>query len=126
MDQDDQVDYLVWFSPQSVNITGIPPQHTQSFPLRSIGFLCDSYSPFSIDIAGKTYGHPVNPCKHLQCTLFLFIFRKVSIVKKQTSQTVEKEFQAGRDLIEDEFAEENRVKVEVYAYYAKSIGKNIL
>ena len=59
-------------------------------------------------------------------TLFLFIFRKVSIVKKQTSQTVEKEFQAGRDLIEDEFAEENRVKVEVYAYYAKSIGKNIL
>ena len=59
-------------------------------------------------------------------TLFLFIFRKVSIVKKQTSQTVEKEFQAGRDLIEDEFAEENRVKVEVYAYYAKSIDKNIL
>ena len=59
-------------------------------------------------------------------TLFLFIFRQVSIVKKQTSQIVEKEFQAGRDLIEDEFAEENRVKVEVYAYYAKSIGKNIL
>ena len=70
-------------------------------------------------------------CFHLDVvyhyfTLFLFIFRKVSIVKKQTSQTVEKEFQAGRDLIEDEFAEENRVKVEVYAYYAKSIGKNIL
>ena len=63
---------------------------------------------------------------HTLCTLFLFIFRKVSIVKKQTSQTVEKEFQAGRDLIEDEFAEENRVKVEVYAYYAKSIGRNIL
>ena len=33
-----------------------------------------------------------------------------------------KEFQAGRDLIEDEFAEENRVKVEIYGYYAKSMG----
>ena len=23
---------------------------------------------YSVDIAGKTYGHPVNPCKHLQCS----------------------------------------------------------
>ena len=23
--------------------------------------------PFSINIARKTYGHPANPCKHLQC-----------------------------------------------------------
>ena len=64
---------------------------------------------------------------HIPTKFFLLsIFRKVSIVEKQTSQTVEKEFQAGRDLIEDEFSEENRVKVEVYAYYAKSIGKNLL
>ena len=27
--------------------------------------------PFSINIAGKTYGHTENPCTHLQCTLFL-------------------------------------------------------
>ena len=32
--------------PLSVNITRFPPQHTQSFPLMSKGFLCDSYSPF--------------------------------------------------------------------------------
>ena len=44
-------------------------QHTQSFPLRNIGFLCDSLQPFSIDITEKTYGNPVNPCKHLQCSV---------------------------------------------------------
>ena len=31
--------------------------------------------PFSIDIAGKIYGHPVNPCKHLQC-----IWRRIWIL----------------------------------------------
>ena len=59
----------------------VSPQHTQSFPLSSIGFLCDSNSPFSIDIAGKTYGHPVNPCKHLQCTL-LFYYTQNSFKRK--------------------------------------------
>ena len=37
-------------------------KHTQYFPLRSIGFLC---SLFFIDIAGKTYGNPVNPCVNI-------------------------------------------------------------
>lgn len=32
------------------------------------------------------------------------------------------DFQVGRDLIEDEFAEENGVKAEIYVYYARSIG----
>ena len=41
---------------------------------------------------------------------------------KDQKAVASKEFQAGRDLIEDEFAEENRVKVEIYVYYAKSIG----
>ena len=46
----------------------VSPHHTQSSPLRSnIGFLCDSCSPFFIDIAENTYGKPVNLCKHLQC-----------------------------------------------------------
>ena len=29
----------------------------------------DNYriSPQSVNIIGKTYGHPINPCKHLQC-----------------------------------------------------------
>ena len=45
-------------SPQYYRVS---PQHTQSFPMRSIGFLCDSYSP------GKTCRHPVMPHKHLQC-----------------------------------------------------------
>ena len=30
----------------TVNVYRVSPQHTQSFPLMSIGFLCDSYSPF--------------------------------------------------------------------------------
>ena len=44
----------------------VSPQHTKSFPLEeysvSLWFLQSS----SIDIAGKTFGHPINPCKHLQ------------------------------------------------------------
>ena len=28
--------------------------------------------PFSIDIAGKTYGHPINPCKHLHVPRYWF------------------------------------------------------
>ena len=51
---------------------------------------------------------------------FSVFFRTVPSVEKP-GQTV-KEFQAGRDLIEDEFSEENRVKKDVYVYYAKSIG----
>ncbi len=34
----------------------------------------------------------------------------------------ESDFKIGRDLIEDESAEENRVKSEIYLYYAQSIG----
>ena len=33
---------------------------SKNFPLRNIGFFCDSFSP------RKTYGHPVNLRKHLQ------------------------------------------------------------
>jgi hypothetical protein len=51
----------------------VSQQHTQSFPLRRIGFLCDSYSFFSIDGAGKTCRHSVMPCKHLQCTHTLLL-----------------------------------------------------
>ena len=47
----------------------------------SIGFLCDSYS-LSIDIAGKTYEHPVNPCKHLQCSIqFQAILTKARLIQ---------------------------------------------
>ena len=59
----------------------------------------------------------------LKCILFLS--RKLPSVEekhKDQKAVASKEFQAGRDLIEDEFAEENRVKVEIYVYYAKSIG----
>ena len=51
----------------------ISTQHTQSFPLRSVGFLCDSYSLFSIDVTGKTCGPPVILCKHLQCIMNNYI-----------------------------------------------------
>ena len=45
----------IWF-PYNLSIL-----HIKSFPLRiSLWFLL----PFSIDIAEKTYGHPVNPCKY--------------------------------------------------------------
>ena len=38
---------IIGFSLQSVNITGFPYNiSTQPSPLRNIGFLCDSYSPF--------------------------------------------------------------------------------
>ena len=37
----------------------------------------------------------------------------------------EDSFQVGRDLIEDETAAENRVKTEIYVYYAKSVGMRI-
>ena len=40
-------------------------QHTQSFPLRSIGLLCDSYSPFPEILQKKLMGtlyNPVNIC----------------------------------------------------------------
>ena len=34
----------------------VSPQHTQSFPLMSIGFFCDSYSPFPQILQGKPTG----------------------------------------------------------------------
>ena len=37
-------------------------------------------------------------------------------------KTEEEDFQVGRDLIEDETAAENRVKTEIYVYYAKAVG----
>ena len=46
----------------------VPPQHSQAFSLRSIGFLCDSYSPFLQMLQGKpmdTSQIPVNICSAL-------------------------------------------------------------
>lgn len=49
-------------------------------------------------------------------------------IKRQKSRkadnTIEEkvDFKVGRDLIEDETAAENRVKTEIYVYYAKAVG----
>ena len=61
---------------QSVNITGIPFEEYRV----SLYFLL----PFSIDIAKKIYGNPVNPCKHLQCASTLFDLNE--IVKSWVSE----------------------------------------
>ena len=44
--------------------------------------------------------------------------------RKAADNTIEEkvDFKVGRDLIEDETAAENRVKTEIYVYYAKAVG----
>ena len=71
----------------------VSPQHTQSFPLRSkyrvsLWFL----QPFSIDIAEKTYGNPVNPCKHLQCILKVVVKQFLEFSSINIKKTVSKKF----------------------------------
>ena len=45
---------------------GFPTTYT-IFPFEEYRVSLCFLQPFSIDIAGKTYGHPLKPCKHLQC-----------------------------------------------------------
>ena len=64
---------------RAVRITEKPYTHQRErLCMYALGKPCNIYrlrenpslwflQPFSIDIAGKTYRHPVNPCKHLQC-----------------------------------------------------------
>ena len=63
-------------SPQSVNITpGFPTTYTM-FPFQEYRISLWLSQPFSIDIAVKTYRHPVNPRKHLQCALSNFYLHR--------------------------------------------------
>ena len=48
--------------------------------------------------------------------------KSVAETSKETISKENSDFQVGRDLIEEESAEENRVKTEIYIYYAKSVG----
>ena len=57
---------------------------------------------------------------HFQSCL-LCNFRKMS-KDGAIMKTEAEDFQVGRDLIEDETAAENRVKTEIYVYYAKAVG----
>lgn len=56
----------------------------------------------------------------------IYIYRRKSSseIHRQTSKT-NKDFQVGRDLIEDETSQENRVKIEIYIYYAKAVGMTL-
>ena len=47
---------------------GFPTTYT-IFPFEEYRVSLWFLQPFSIEIAGKIYRHPVSPCKHLQCVL---------------------------------------------------------
>lgn len=51
--------------------------------------------------------------------------RRSEAKSKAAGGLSEKEFKVGRDLIEEETSQENRVKTEIYMYYAKSVGMTL-
>ena len=53
---------------QSVNITGFPQNMYTIFPCEEYRVSLWFLQSFSMDIAGKTYKHPVNTHKHLLCS----------------------------------------------------------
>ena len=82
------------FSLQTVNITPVFSTTYTMFPLEEYSISLWFLQPLSIDIAVKTYRHPVNPRKHLQCALSNFYLHKNRFIM----QALQNNPQTGKNL----------------------------
>ena len=78
---------MLWGNPVIFTDCGENPMIT-IFPFEEYRVSLWFLQPFSIDIAGKTYRHPVNPCKHLQCSSRVHTWFLINLMFYSISQVI--------------------------------------